>query len=418
MMSIAADTTGRLGPLDVERIRQDFPILDQQINGWPLAYLDNAATAQKPNCVIEAMDHYYRHDNANIHRAVHALGERATAAYEAARRTMADFVNAPSEKEIIFLRGASEAVNLVAQAWARPRLGKDDEILITEMEHHSNIVPWQLVCQQTGAKLRAVRVTDDGELDMNSFEQEIARKPALFAVGHVSNAIGTMNPVAGMIRKARALGVPVLVDGAQAAPHMKIDVQALDCDFYTFSGHKMFGPSGTGVLWARRDLLEAMPPWQGGGEMIRMVRIEGSQWNDVPHKFEAGTPHIAGAVGLARAAEYVRSLGHSRIVDWEHQLLQHAHARLSEVAGLRIIGPESGKASVVSFVLDGVHPHDLGTILDHEGIAIRAGHHCAMPLMERLGLVATARASMAFYNTFEEIDRLAAALNKAREVLA
>jgi cysteine desulfurase / selenocysteine lyase len=417
-MSIAADTTGRLGPLDVERIRQDFPILDQQINGWPLAYLDNAATAQKPNCVIEAMDHYYRHDNANIHRAVHALGERATAAYEAARRTMADFINAPSEKEIIFLRGASEAVNLVAQAWARPRLGKDDEILITEMEHHSNIVPWQLVCQQTGAKLRAVRVTDDGELDMNSFEQEIARKPALFAVGHVSNAIGTMNPVAGMIRKARALGVPVLVDGAQAAPHMKIDVQALDCDFYTFSGHKMFGPSGTGVLWARRDLLEAMPPWQGGGEMIRMVRIEGSQWNDVPHKFEAGTPHIAGAVGLARAAEYVRSLGHSRIVDWEHQLLQHAHARLSEVAGLRIIGPESGKASVVSFVLDGVHPHDLGTILDHEGIAIRAGHHCAMPLMERLGLVATARASMAFYNTFEEIDRLAAALNKAREVLA
>jgi cysteine desulfurase / selenocysteine lyase len=415
-MSTAVDKLDNT-PLDVATLREDFPILHQTVNGSPLCYLDNAATSQKPRQVIEAVDRYYREDNANIHRGVHTLAERATAAYEAARERMATFVNAATSEEMVFLRGTTEAINLVAQSWARPRLEPGDEILITELEHHSNIVPWQLVCEQTGATLRAVEVTESGELDLDSFEAAIARRPRLFAVGHVSNALGTVNPVKHLIERAHIHGVPVLVDGAQAAPHMAIDVQALGCDFYAFSGHKMFAPTGIGALWARRELLEEMPPWQGGGEMIKMVRINRSLWNDVPHKFEAGTPNIAGAIGLAAAADYIESVGIDAIAERESHLLDYATRVLNEMPGITIIGTAREKAAVISFVVDNVHPHDLGTILDDEGVAIRAGHHCAMPLMEKLGLVATARASMAFYNTTAEIDTLAVALRKAQDIL-
>ncbi len=405
-------------PLDLSAIRADFPILDQTVQDKALCYLDNAATAQKPRQVIDAVAEYYRRDNANIHRGVHTLAERATAAYESARERMADFINASATEELIFLRGTTEAINLVAQSWARPRLEPGDEILVTELDHHSNIVPWQLVCEQTGATLRAVEVNERGELDLESFEALISRRPRLFAVGHVSNALGTINPVKHLVERAHAFGVPVLVDGAQATPHMAVDVQALGCDFYAFSGHKMYGPTGIGALWSRKELLTEMPPCQGGGEMIKMVSIERSVWNDVPHKFEAGTPNIAGAIGLAAAADYMESIGLDAIGDWEHRLLEHATRRLSETPGVTLIGTAEQKAAVVSFVVDGVHPHDLGTILDSEGVAIRAGHHCAMPLMEKLGLPATARASMAFYNTLEEIDTLADALVRARELLA
>ncbi|MCP1726761.1 cysteine desulfurase/selenocysteine lyase [Natronospira proteinivora] len=415
-MSTAADKLGTQ-PLDVAAVREDFPILHQSVQGKPLAYLDNAATSQKPRQVIEAVDHYYRMDNANIHRGVHTLAERATQAYEAARERMTRFINAASEEEVIFLRGTTEAINLVAQSWARPRLEPGDEILITELDHHSNIVPWQLVCEQTGAKIRAVSVKENGELDLDSFEEAIARRPRLFAVGHVSNALGTINPIKHLVERAHAHGVPVLVDGAQATPHMAVDVQALGCDFYAFSGHKMFGPTGIGVLWARRELLTEMPPWQGGGEMIKMVRLDRSIWNDLPHKFEAGTPNIAGAIGLAAAADYIESLGIDAIGAWENELLRYATVALEAIPGVRIIGTSEKKSSVISFVVDNVHPHDLGTILDSDGVAIRAGHHCAMPLMEKLDLVATARASMAFYNTQEEIDALAGAIRKAQEVL-
>jgi len=415
-MSTAADKLGSPS-LDVAALREDFPILHQQVQGKPLCYLDNAATSQKPRQVIEAVDHYYRMDNANIHRGVHTLAERATAAYESARERMTRFLNAASEEEVVFLRGTTEAINLVAQSWARPRLEPGDEILITELDHHSNIVPWQLVCEQTGAKIRAVAVKENGELDLDSFEEAIARRPRLFAVGHVSNALGTINPVKHLVERAHAYGVPVLVDGAQATPHMAVDVQALGCDFYAFSGHKMFGPTGIGVLWGKRELLTEMPPWQGGGEMIKMVRLDRSIWNDLPHKFEAGTPNIAGAIGLAAAADYIESVGIEAIAAWENELLRHATESLEAIPGVRLIGTAENKSSVVSFVVDNVHPHDLGTILDSDGVAIRAGHHCAMPLMEKLDLVATARASMAFYNTREEIDALAGAIRKAQEVL-
>ncbi len=415
-MSTAVDKLDKT-PLDVATLREDFPILHQDVNGKPLCYLDNAATSQKPRQVIEAVDRYYRQDNANIHRGVHTLAERATAAYESARERMAAFVNATASEEIVFLRGTTEAINLVAQSWARPRLEPGDEILITELEHHSNIVPWQLVCEQTGATLRAVEVTESGELDLDSFEAAIARRPRLFAVGHVSNALGTINPVKHLIERAHIHGVPVLVDGAQAAPHMAIDVQALGCDFYAFSGHKMFAPTGIGALWARRELLEEMPPWQGGGEMIKMVRIDRSLWNDIPHKFEAGTPNIAGAIGLAAAADYIESVGIGAIAEREEHLLNYATRVLNDLPGITIVGTAEKKAAVISFVVDNVHPHDLGTILDDEGVAIRAGHHCAMPLMEKLGLVATARASLAFYNTTAEIDTLAVALRKAQDIL-
>ncbi|MDQ2070680.1 aminotransferase class V-fold PLP-dependent enzyme [Natronospira bacteriovora] len=415
-MNTAANKLKALS-LDVAALRRDFPILHQTVGDKPLCYLDNAATSQKPRAVIEAVERYYRQDNANIHRGVHTLAERATAAYESARERIAGFLNAAHNEEVVFLRGTTEAINLVAQSWARPRLQPGDEVLITELEHHSNIVPWQLVCEQTGATLRAVEVNEAGELDLDSFEAAIARRPRLFAVGHVSNALGTINPLSHLIQRAHAHGVPVLVDGAQATPHLAVDVQALGCDFYAFSGHKMYGPTGIGALWARRELLEEMPPWQGGGEMIKMVSIDRSIWNDVPHKFEAGTPNIAGAIGLAAAADYIESVGIEAIAAREDELLSHATEALNDLGGIRIIGTSEKKAAVVSFVVEGVHPHDLGTILDSEGVAIRAGHHCAMPLMEKLGLVATARASMAFYNTKEEIDTLATALQKAKNIL-
>ncbi len=413
-MSAAASDTR----LDVTAIRADFPALHQQVHGHPLAYLDNAATTQKPAVVIEAIDHYYRHDNANIHRGVHALSERATAAYEAARDKARDFLGAARRQEIIFLRGATEAINLVAQSFVRPRVGPGDEILITELEHHANIVPWQLVREQTGASLKVVPIDADGAVPLAAFEAALGEATRFVSIGHVSNALGTINPVAEMIALARAREIPVLVDGAQAVPHLPVDVQALGADFYALSGHKMFGPTGIGVLYGREALLEAMPPWQGGGDMIRMVRFDRTLYNDLPYKFEAGTPHIAGGIGLGAAIDYLGTVGLDRIAAWEHELLMAASERLGAIPGLRLIGTAPQKAAVVSFVLDGVHPHDLGTIVDQHGVAIRAGHHCAMPVMERFDVPATARASFACYNTLEEVDSLVAAVEAARAMFA
>ena len=408
---------GGLEPAQVRRLRADFPALAQCVHAKPLAYLDNAATTQKPAAVIEAVSRYYRQDNANVHRGVHTLSERATAAYEGARERIRAYINAESTREIVFLRGTTEAINLVAQSYARPRVGPGDEILITEMEHHSNIVPWQLVRDQTGCALRVVPIDDRGALDMAAFSRLLGRRTALVAVGHISNALGTVNPVGEVIARAHEWGVPVLIDGAQALPHMPVDVRALGADFYAFSGHKMFGPTGIGVLYAREALLAAMPPYQGGGDMIKMVRFEETRYSDLPYKFEAGTPNIAGAVGLGAAVGYLQALGMERVRAYERELLAYAETRLMEIEGLRIIGTASNKAAVVSFVLDGVHPHDLGTILDHAGVAIRTGHHCAMPVMERFGVPATARASFAFYNTCEEVDALVASLADARDLL-
>jgi cysteine desulfurase/selenocysteine lyase len=401
---------------DVARVRRDFPILDQAIHGRPLVYLDNAATAQKPRAVLEAMDHYYRESNANVHRGVHTLSERATALYEGARDRARAFLNARAREEIIFVRGTTEAINLVAQSYARPRLQPGDEILITHLEHHSNTVPWQMVCEQTGATLKVVPITPDGALDLEAFERLLGPRTRIFAVAHVSNALGTVNPIAELTARARTAGAMVLIDGAQGVPHRAVDVQALDCDFYAFSAHKLYGPTGIGVLYGRRELLEAMPPWQGGGDMIRTVRFEGSTWNDLPYKFEAGTPAIAEAVGLAAALDYVDRIGLDAIARHEAALLSYALERLREIDGLRFIGSAPQRASVVSFVVEGVHPHDLGTILDHAGVAIRAGHHCAMPVMEFYGVPATARASLACYNTTADIDALVAALQGARDL--
>jgi cysteine desulfurase/selenocysteine lyase len=397
-------------------VRRDFPILDQAIHGRPLVYLDNAATAQKPRAVLEAMDHYYRESNANVHRGVHTLSERATALYEGARDRARAFLNARAREEIIFVRGTTEAINLVAQSYARPRLQPGDEILITHLEHHSNTVPWQMVCEQTGATLKVVPITPDGALDLEAFERLLGPRTRIFAVAHVSNALGTVNPIAELTARARTAGAMVLIDGAQGVPHRAVDVQALDCDFYAFSAHKLYGPTGIGVLYGRRELLEAMPPWQGGGDMIRTVRFEGSTWNDLPYKFEAGTPAIAEAVGLAAALDYVDRIGLDAIARHEAALLSYALERLREIDGLRFIGSAPQRASVVSFVVEGVHPHDLGTILDHAGVAIRAGHHCAMPVMEFYGVPATARASLACYNTTADIDALVAALQGARDL--
>jgi len=401
---------------DVARVRRDFPILDQAIHGRPLVYLDNAATAQKPRAVLEAMDHYYRESNANVHRGVHTLSERATALYEGARDRARAFLNARAREEIIFVRGTTEAINLVAQSYARPRLQPGDEILITHLEHHSNTVPWQMVCEQTGATLKVVPITPDGALDLEAFERLLGPRTRIFAVAHVSNALGTVNPIAELTARARAAGAMVLIDGAQGVPHRAVDVQALDCDFYAFSAHKLYGPTGIGVLYGRRELLEAMPPWQGGGDMIRTVRFEGSTWNDLPYKFEAGTPAIAEAVGLGAALDYVDRIGLDAIARHEAALLNYALERLREIDGIRFIGSAPQRASVVSFVVEGVHPHDLGTILDHAGVAIRAGHHCAMPVMEFYGVPATARASLACYNTTADIDALVAALQGARDL--
>jgi len=404
------------GRLDVERVRRDFPILQQRVHGRPLVYLDSAATSQKPRSVIDAVARYYLEDNSNVHRGVHLLSERATQAYEAAREKVRRFVNAAHAHEIVFVRGTTEAINLVAQTWGRTHVRVGDEIVITVMEHHSNIVPWQMLCEEKGAVLRVAPMDDDGTLLVDELERLIGPRTRLLALGHVSNALGTINPVRRIVELAHQRKVPVLVDGAQAVPHLAVDVQALGCDFYAFSGHKLFGPTGIGVLYGRSELLEQTPPWQGGGDMISSVTFEKTTYNKLPHKFEAGTPDIAGAIGLGAAIDYVSALGLPRIAAHEHDLLSYGTEALRKVPGLRLIGTAKDKASVLSFLLGDVHPHDIGTVLDREGVAIRTGHHCAQPLMRRLGVAATARASLAFYNRREDVDALVSGLHKVREV--
>ena len=404
-------------PLDVAAIRAQFPILSTTVRGRPLVYLDNAATSQKPLAVLDAERAYYETANANVHRGVHLLSERATAAYEGARSTVRRFLNASADEEIVFVRGTTEAINLVAFSFVAPRLKPGDEIVITHLEHHSNIVPWQLLAARTGALLRVAPIDDDGQVDLAALDALIASKKARFlAVAHVSNALGTILPVVEIARRARAAGVPVLVDGAQAAPHLPIDVQALGCDFYAFSSHKVFGPTGMGALWARREHLEAMPPWQGGGDMIASVSFDGSTWNRVPYKFEAGTPNIAGAVGLGAALDWLGAQDALAVQAHEADLLAYGTRALSRVKGLRLVGTAREKAGVLSFTLAHAHPHDVGTILDQEGVAIRTGHHCAQPVMQRFGIPATARASFALYNTREEIDALERALARVAEM--
>jgi cysteine desulfurase / selenocysteine lyase len=402
--------------LDVEAIRREFPILGRTVHGKPLAYLDNAASSQRPRVVIDAMSRYYETNHANVHRGVHTLSQEATELFEGAREKVRSFVNARSTREIIFVRGTTEAINLVAQSYGRPRLAPGDEILISWLEHHANIVPWQMLCEQTGATLKIAPITRTGEIDFAAFEALLTDRTRLVALAHVSNALGTIVPVSRFIGAARQRGVPVLLDGAQAVPHLAVDVQALDCDFYCFSSHKMCGPTGVGVLYGREALLREMPPWQGGGDMILAVTFGKTVYNDLPWKFEAGTPDIAGVIGLGAAVDYLQSIGMQRIDAAEHSLLEYANERLAAVPGVRFIGTAPEKAAVVSFTLDGVHPHDLGTILDHAGVAIRTGHHCAMPVMEFFNVPATARASFAFYNTRSEIDRLVDALGTAREM--
>ena len=401
---------------DVARIRDEFPILAESVHGRPLVYLDNAATTQKPRVVIEAIEHYYRHDNANIHRGVHLLSQRATKDYENARKKVARFLNAADPHEIIFVRGATEAINLVANTHGRRNVQAGDEIVLTTMEHHSNIVPWQMLTEQVGAKLRVVPINDAGELDLDAYRALLNDRTRMVAVVHVSNALGTINPVKEMIAEAHARGIAVLVDGAQAVLHMKVDVRDLDADFYVFSGHKLYGPTGVGVLYGKRALLQKMPPWQGGGDMIASVTFDKSTYNTLPYKFEAGTPNIAGGIGLGAAIDWIESVGLDTIATYEHGLLVYGSDLLSRMPRVRLIGTAAHKASVLSFVVDGVHPHDIGTILDFEGVAIRTGHHCAQPVMDRFGIPATARASLAAYNTREELDRLAQALLKVMEV--
>ena len=415
-MRAASEQRAPVRALDVTRVRADFPALQQQVHGKPLVYLDNAATTQKPRAVIDALVHFYEADNSNVHRGVHALSERATAAYEQARDKVRAFLNAAQREEIVFTRGTTESINLVAQSFLRPRLRPGDEILITAMEHHSNIVPWQLLCEQTGAHLKVVPINDAGEIIYPEFERLLSEHTRLLGVVHVSNALGSINPVREMIALARKRGVPVLLDGAQAVAHLPVDVQALDVDFYAFSSHKIFGPTGLGVLYARRALLEQMPPYQGGGDMILSVTFEKSTWNALPYKFEAGTPHIAGAIGLGAALDYVQQLGLERVAEHEHALLEYATAALGSIKGLRPVGTARDKAGIVSFVMDGVHPHDIGTIVDAEGVAIRTGHHCAMPVMDRFGVPATARASFAVYNTTGDVDALVRALHQVNRL--
>jgi len=404
--------------LDVDRIRRDFPILRQQSHGHPLVFLDSAASAQKPQQVIDAMSEFYSRDYANIHRGVYELSQRATQAFEAAREKVRAFLNAGAAREIVFVRGTTEAINLVAMTHGREHVRAGDEILITAMEHHSNIVPWQLLCEDRGANLVVAPIDDDGALMLGEFEKLLSPRTRMVAVTHVSNALGSVNPVREITRLARERGVPVLIDGAQAVPHGRIDVRELDCDFYAFSSHKLFGPTGIGVLYGRSELLESMPPYQGGGEMILTVSFEKSTWAEIPHKFEAGTPDIAAAVGLGAALDYLGEIGFDRIAAHERDLLEYGTALLEAIPGLRLIGTAADKAAVLSFVLDGVHPHDVGTILDQEGIAVRTGHHCAQPVMERFEVPATTRASVALYNTRAELDALARAIVKTQEMFA
>ncbi len=412
-MSTAAEVAEATG---VAGRAADFPILSQQVHGRRLVYLDNGATTQKPQSVIDAETRYYSESNANIHRGVHWLSQHSTDLYDRSRERVRGFLNAARNEEIVFTRGTTEAINLVAASWGRSKLRSGDEILLSGMEHHSNIVPWQLVAEQTGAIVRVIPVTDNGELDMQAFAGLLNERTRFVGVCHVSNALGTVNPVADITRMAHEVGAVVLIDGAQAVAHQKVDVQALACDFYVFSGHKLYGPTGIGALYGRKELLDAMPPWQGGGDMIHTVSFERSTYAETPQKFEAGTPNIAGAIGLEAAITYVESIGLNQIAAHEAALVQYACDALADIPGLRFIGEAAERAGIVSFVLEGIHPHDLGTILDMEGVAIRAGHHCAMPLMTRFGLPGTARASFAVYNTFEDIDALVAGLRKARRL--
>ncbi|MEE2750478.1 MAG: cysteine desulfurase [Myxococcota bacterium] len=412
-MSTALHSTA----FDVERVRRDFPCLQQQVHGKPLIYLDNAATTQVPRSVISTLSSFHIHDRANIHRGVHLLSQRSTAAYDAVRGVVREFINAPEEREIVFVRGTTEALNLLANTLGTSRLEAGDEVLITGMEHHSNIVPWQLVCAARGAHLKVIPITDEGELDMAAFEALLSDRTKILSMVHVSNALGTINPVKEMIRAAREKGAVTILDGAQAIAHMPVDVVDLGCDFYAFSGHKLFGPTGVGVLWGRAEILNALPPWQGGGDMIRSVTFEETTYADIPARFEAGTPNIAGVIGLGAAIEYLQSVGLDAVSAYEAELLEYGTKALQGVAGLRLVGTAREKASVLSFVLDGVHPHDIGTILDMEGVAIRTGHHCAQPVMDRLGVPATARASLSFYNTHADIDALVTALGVVKEMM-
>ena len=402
---------------DVARVRADFPLLARTVHGKPLVYLDNANTSQKPRAVIEAVDDFYRRFNANVARAVHTLGDEATTAYEATRDKLARFINAPSRDEIVFTSGTTQAINLVAYSYLLPRIEPGDEIVVTTMEHHANIVPWQILSDRAGAKLKVAPITEKGELIVEKFIELLTPRVKLAGVVHGSNVLGTINPIAELARAARKRGIPLLVDGSQAMPHLPVDVRALGCDFYALTGHKMYGPTGTGALWARKELLRDMPPFFGGGEMIREVRFDGTTYADPPHRFEAGTPNIAGFVGLGAAIDYIESLGRERIATWEHELLEYATAALKTVPGLRIFGEAERKAAVISFLIDGAHAHDLATLLDHEGIAVRSGHHCAHPLMQFYGVPATVRASLAFYNTREEIDRFVEAIGRVRKLL-
>ncbi len=403
--------------LDVKKIREDFPILQQRVQGKPLVYLDNAATSQKPQVVIDTINRYYTTDNSNIHRGVHSLSERATQAYEDARGRVREFINAGDDQEVIFVRGTTEGINLVAQSYGRTFIKEGDEIVISAMEHHSNIVPWQLLCEQTRARLRVIPINHEGELLFHEYENLLNERTKLVAVTHVSNALGSINPIKEIIDTAHRRDIPVLIDGAQAVPHMKIDVRDLGCDFYAFSGHKLFGPTGIGVLYGKTNLLDAMPPYQGGGDMISLVTFEKTHYNVLPYKFEAGTANIAGVIGLGTAVDYVEGIGLEAVAAYEQDLLAYATEAVSAISCLRIIGTAKEKASVLSFVIDGIHPHDVGTILDQEGIAVRAGHHCAMPVMQRFGVPATTRASLAFYNTEEEVDALVKGIHQAIKVL-
>ncbi len=401
---------------DVNEVRKDFPVLHQMVNGHPLVYLDNGATSQKPRAVIDTVSHYYETYNANIHRGVHFLSENATREYEAARDTAQKFINAADRREVIYVRGTTEGINLVAQAYGRPRLKAGDEIVISTMEHHSNIVPWQMLCQQTGAKLKVVPVTDEGEFEFEAYLKLLGPKTRIVATVHLSNSLGTINPVKKIVEAAKAQGAMTLLDGAQSVPHIPVDVQDIGCDFYAFSGHKVFGPTGIGVLYGRQELLDDMEPYQGGGDMIRTVSFEETTYNDLPHKFEAGTPNIVGAIGLAAALDYVSNLGIDAIAAHEDDVVAYATEKVADIPGIRIIGTAPEKSGIISFLMDGVHPHDIGTVLDSQGIAIRAGHHCTMPLMKRFGVAATSRASFALYNTKEEADALVAGIWKVKEM--